>query len=132
MDEKWRVIAHEKMYKMGVGIVEAMGGTCDFNIIKGYPCLFNDESLTAKVKGFAIEYLGKENVVDLPIRMTAEDFSYYSQEMPATFYRLGTGNVLKGIISPVHTDTFNIDEMALEVGAGLMAWLAVKELETSN
>lgn len=132
MDEKWRAIAHEKMYKMGVGIVEAMGGTCDFNIIKGYPCLFNDELLTAKVKGFAIEYLGKENVVDLPIRMTAEDFSYYSQEMPATFYRLGTGNVVKGITSPVHTDTFNIDEMALEVGAGLMAWLAVKELESSN
>jgi amidohydrolase len=128
MNEEWRMIAHEKMYKMGVGIVEAMGGKCEFNIMKGYPCLFNDEPLTAKVKDFAIEYLGKENVVDLPLRMTAEDFSYYSQEMPATFYRLGTGNIAKGITSPVHTDTFDIDELALEVGAGLMAWLAVKEL----
>jgi amidohydrolase len=128
MDEKWRAIAHEKMYKMGVGIVEAMDGECEFNIMKGYPCLYNNEPLTAKVKNFAIEYLGAENVVDLPIRMTAEDFAYYSQEMPATFYRLGTGNVARGITSSVHTDTFDIDELALEVGAGLMAWLAVKEL----
>ena len=129
MDEKWRAIAHEKMYKMGVGIVEAMDGECEFNIMKGYPCLYNNEPLTAKVKDFAIEYLGAENVVDLPIRMTAEDFAYYSQEMPATFYRLGTGNIARGITSSVHTDTFDIDELALEVGAGLMAWLAVKELE---
>jgi amidohydrolase len=128
MNEEWRMIAHKKMHKMGVGIVEAMGGKCDFNIIKGYPCLRNDEPLTAKVKDFAIEYLGEENVVDLPLRMTAEDFSYYSQEMPATFYRLGTGNAAKGITSPVHTDTFDIDESALVVGVGLMAWLAIKEL----
>jgi amidohydrolase len=128
MNEEWRMIAHEKMHKMGVGIVEAMDGKCDFKIIKGYPCLRNDEPLTAKVKDFAIEYLGAENVVDLPLRMTAEDFSYYSQEMPATFYRLGTGNVAKGITSPVHTDTFDIDELALVVGVGLMAWLAIKEL----
>lgn len=129
MNEKWRKIAHEKMYKMGVGLVEAMGGTCDFNIIVGYPCLHNNETLTAKVKASAIEYLGAENVVDLPLRMTAEDFSYYSQEMPATFYRLGTGNPEKGITASVHNSKFDIDEIALEVGVGLMAWLAVKELE---
>ncbi len=129
MDEKWRMIAHEKMYKMGVGIVEAMGGKCDFNIMKGYPCLYNNEALTAKVKRFAVDYLGEENVVDLPLRMTAEDFSYYSQEMPAAFYRLGTGNVAKGITSAVHTDTFDIDEAALETSTGLMAWLAIQELK---
>lgn len=130
MNEKWRAIAHDKMYKMGVGIVEAMGGKCDFDILKGYPCLYNNESLTAQVKNFAIDYLGEQNVVDLPIRMTAEDFSYYSQEIPATFYRLGTGNKAKGITSPVHTTTFDIDESALALSTGLMAWLAVQELTT--
>ena len=130
MNEKWRAIAHNKMYKMGVGIVEAMGGKCDFEILKGYPCLYNNEPLTAQVKNFAIDYLGEQNVVDLPIRMTAEDFSYYSQEIPATFYRLGTGNKAKGITSPVHTTTFDIDESALELSTGLMAWLAVQELTT--
>ena len=62
--------------------------------------------------------------------MTAEDFSYYSQKMPACFYRLGTGNAEKGINSPVHTTTFDIDESSLELSSGLMAWLAVKELES--
>lgn len=129
MNEKWRSVAHDKMYKMGVGIVEAMGGKCDFNIVKGYPCLYNNEALTAKVKDFAIDYLGEENVVDLPLRMTAEDFSYYSQKVPSTFYRLGTGNIAKGITSSVHTTTFDIDETSLQVGTGLMAWLAVQELK---
>ena len=73
--------------------------------------------------------MGKENVVDLPIRMTAEDFAFYSQKMPACFYRLGTGNTAKGITSPVHTDTFNVDEDCLKTGMGLMSWLAFKELE---
>ena len=128
MDEEWRAKAHQQMKKMAENIAEGMGGSCDFKILKGYPFLTNDEALTVATKKWAIEYLGDENVVDLPIRMTAEDFSYYSQEMPACFYRLGTGNVSKGITSPVHTNTFDIDEKALETGMGLMSWLAIKEL----
>ena len=62
------------------------------------------------------------------MRMTAEDFSYFSQKMPACFYRLGTGNKEKGITSPVHTNTFDIDESCLEISTGLMAWMAFKEL----
>lgn len=128
MDEKWRAIAHDRMYKIATSLVEGMGGTVDFNIVKGYPCLYNNEALTAKVKNYAIDFMGAENVVDLPIRMTSEDFAFYSQEMPATFYRLGTGNATRGITSPVHTNTFDVDEKALEVGMGLMSWLAVQEL----
>ncbi|MDF1868732.1 MAG: M20 family metallopeptidase [Saprospiraceae bacterium] len=128
MDEKWRKKAKISMKKMAEGIAESMGGKCDFHIVHGYPFLINDDDLTLKAKQSAIEYLGSENVVDLPIRMTAEDFSYYSQEMPACFYRLGTGNIAKGITSPVHTNTFDVDEDCLELSIGLMSWLAVKEL----
>ena len=90
--------------------------------------LVNEESLTAMVKTFAEEYLGKDNVLDLDVWMAAEDFSYYTQEIDGCFYRLGTRNESKGITSGVHTPTFDIDEDALEIGAGLMAWLAVSEL----
>lgn len=128
MDEKWRFEAHRRMKKMAESIAEGMGGRCDFNIMVGYPTLHNDEALTRRSQAAAREYLGPENVVDLPVRMTAEDFAYYSQEMPACFYRLGTGNPAKGITSPVHTPTFDIDEAALEIGSGLMAWLALREL----
>lgn len=130
MNEQWRFEAHRKMKLMAESIATGMGGSCDFFIDVGYPVLLNDEALTSRARGFAEDFLGKENVVDLPIRLTAEDFAYYSQQMPACFYRLGTGNAARGITSPVHTNTFDIDEAALEVGMGLMAWLGVRELES--
>ncbi|MEI6507563.1 MAG: M20 family metallopeptidase [Bacteroidota bacterium] len=128
LDETWRSIAHTEMKKIAEMIAESMGGKCEFEIRKGYPFLKNDIELTARAKKYAEEFLGKENVVDLDIWMAAEDFSYFTQELPACFYRLGTRNEARGIISSVHTPTFDIDEHALEIGAGLMAWIAVSEL----
>jgi metal-dependent amidase/aminoacylase/carboxypeptidase family protein len=84
------------------------------------------------MKCFAEVYLGKEQVDDLDIALGAEDFAYYSQVVPACFYRLGTRNEQKGITSFVHTPTFDIDEDALAASPGLMAWLAVSELEQLN
>jgi amidohydrolase len=129
MNEKWREIAHEKMIKMATSIAESMGGTCEFTIFKGYPFLVNEEKITDAARLHAEAYLGKENVVDLDIWMAAEDFAFYSQKTDACFYRLGVRNEAKGIISSVHTPTFDIDEKALETGMGLMAWLAIKALE---
>ncbi|MEN9611977.1 MAG: hypothetical protein RLZZ628_2791 [Bacteroidota bacterium] len=128
LDETWRAKAKKIMKKLAEGIAESMGGSCEFVIQHGYPVLFNNEGLTKQVKKYMIEFCGADNVVDLPMRMTAEDFAYYSQVMPACFYRLGTGNKELGITSGLHTDTFNIDESALELSIGLMAWLAVKAL----
>ncbi|MFK7809797.1 MAG: M20 family metallopeptidase [Saprospiraceae bacterium] len=128
MDEEWRKVAHKNMKRIATNIAKAYGGVCDFRIDKGYPSLFNDEKVTQKAKSYAIEYLGEENVVDLPRRMTAEDFAYYSQEIPACFYRLGTGNKEKGITSPVHTTTFDVDESSLQLSTGLMAWMTVCSL----
>lgn len=129
MDEIWRKEAHQKMIKLATSIAEGLGGSCEFEVKKGYPFLVNNEELTLAARKNAHEFLGKENVIDLPIRMTSEDFAFYSQEIPACFYRLGTGNKARGITSSVHTDTFDIDESALELSIGLMSWLAIKELE---
>lgn len=128
MNEDWRSNAHTKMKTVANEIASKHNAVIDFKIEKGYPFLVNDEKLTSKAQLAAEQYLGKENVEELPIRMTAEDFAYFSQQLPACFYRLGTGNKSKGITSGVHTSTFDIDEQALEIGAGLMAWLALNEL----
>ena len=128
LDESWRTEAHQRMRKMAEGIAESMGGRCQFNIVRGYPVLFNDPQLTEQAAAFATEYLGKENVVDEDIWMASEDFSYYSQEINSCFYLLGVGNREKGISSSLHTPTFNIDEQALEISIGLMAYLALKSL----
>ena len=128
LNEGWRSKAHGHMVSIAKGIVEGMGGELDFEVRKGYPFLKNAEALTARAQEAAVQYLGKENVVDLDIWMAAEDFSYYTQEIDGCFYRLGTRNEAKGIISGVHTPTFDIDEDALEIGAGLMAYIAINEL----
>lgn len=129
MNEEWRKEAHQKIKKMAESIAEGMGGSCEVDIIVGYPFLKNEPSLSKKLRGYAVEYMGEDNVEDLDLWMAAEDFAYYSQEIDACFYRLGIRNEEKGINSGLHTPTFNVDESCLEVGAGLMAWLAFKQLK---
>jgi amidohydrolase len=124
-DEKWRKEAKEKIQHLVNTIAESMGAIADCVIEDGYPYLKNDETLTKNAIESAKQYLGEDNVVPLDIRMTAEDFSYFSQEIPACFYRLGTGNASKGITSSIHTPTFDIDEESLTIGTGLMIWLAM-------
>ena len=126
MDEGFRVLSHDKILAISNAIAQAYNIEIDFDIRKGYPCLVNDESLTKKSIAFAKQYLGSENVIDLPIRMTAEDFAYYSHQVPSCFYRLGTRNEQKGIVHGLHTSRFNIDEQSLKIGMGLMAYLAIK------
>ena len=129
MNEEWRESGLQKIKKMAESIAEAMGGKCEVDISKGYPYLENNPELTRRIKAAAAEYVGQENVVDIDITLASEDFAYYSQIVPASFYRLGTRNEAKGMTSYVHTPTFDIDEDALKIGSGLMAWMAVKELE---
>jgi amidohydrolase len=128
-DEHWRSIAKDKINTLVTTIAESMGAHADCRIEHGYPYLNNDAHLTEIAENAAIAYLGKDNVMPLDIRMTAEDFSYYSQIIPACFYRLGTGNQSKGIISGIHTPTFDVDEDCLEIGAGLMCWIAMSSLQ---
>jgi amidohydrolase len=131
LNEEWRSEAHQRMTELAHQLVQSMGGTLEFEIRKGYPALVNDEILTAKSKARAIEFLGKENVLDLDIWMAAEDFAFFSQQASACFYRLGTRNDARGIVSSVHTPTFDIEEESLKTGMGLMAYLAIKELESA-
>jgi amidohydrolase len=128
LDERWREEGLRKIKKMAESIAEGMGGECEVDIHHGYPCLENDPMLTRSIKQAAEEYVGKENVVDIDLTLGSEDFAYYSQVIPASFYRLGTRNESKGITSYVHTPTFDIDEDALTLAPGLMAWMAIAQL----
>ena len=128
-DEEWREEIKNTIRKIACGLAESMGGSCDVFIDQGYPAVVNDEQLTVRAKKYAEDYLGKENVVDLEMRMTAEDFSYFAQRLPGCFFRLGTGNIEEGITSNLHSATFNVDESSMEIGTGIMAWFAVNELK---
>lgn len=128
-DEAWRGEAHEWIKRIALHTGEAFGVTAEVEVRKGYPFLINDEALTLRAMQHARDYLGERQVVELGIRPTAEDFAYFSQQVPACFYRLGTATADGRNTSGLHTPTFDIDETALPVGAGLMAWLALCEAE---
>ena len=129
LNEEFRKQAHAEIERITYNLVAAMGGTCELDLKKGYPALSNNPELTRASRRAAEAYLGKEQVVDLDIWMAAEDFAYYTHELDACFYRLGTGNPSKDTTYGVHTPNFNIDEDALEIGAGLLAWQAISALK---
>jgi len=123
MNEEWRFKAHELIRKLSTDLVHSMGGEIDLHIDVGYPSVFNNEALNQAARKKAEEYFGVNNVEETELRMGSEDFGYYAQQIPACFYRVGVMNKEKGITSGVHTPTFNIDENAIEIGIGMMAWL---------
>ena len=125
LNENFRKKSHIDINNIVNDIARKYNLKIDLEIRKGYPSLHNDEHFTKNNILKAKEYLGDENVIDLPIRMTAEDFSYFANERPSCFYRLGTGNKEKGITHGLHTSKFDIDEHSLKIGMGMMAFLAI-------
>ncbi len=123
MDETWRFKAHELIKTLCTDLVTSMGGEVVLHIDIGYPCVINNEQITNAAAAKAKLYMGDEHISETELRMGAEDFGYYAQQIPACFYRLGTMNASKGITAGVHTPLFNIDEDAIEIGMGMMAWL---------
>jgi hippurate hydrolase len=123
MDEAWRYKAHDLITKTSKGVAESMGAEIDVLIDVGYPTVDNDPAFTDIAWKLADDYMGAQNVLETEMRMGAEDFGYYSQVIPGCFFRLGVRNEAAGIIHNVHTPHFNIDENAIEIGMGMMAWL---------
>jgi amidohydrolase len=123
MDEEWRFRAHELIRKQATELVHSMGAEIDLHIDVGYPMVYNNEALDRVARAEARQYLAPERVLETEVRMGAEDFGYYTRQIPGCFYRLGVMNVEKGITAGVHTPKFNIDEAAIEIGMGMMAWL---------
>ncbi len=128
-DENWRKEGLKRIKKLIEGMARSMGGDAEITIRKGYPFLVNEEGLTEKCRKYAQEFLGIENVKELPMRLTSEDFAFYTHIIPGCFYRLGTDNEEGDYSHQVHSGQFNIDEEALQTGAGLMAWLAICSLK---
>lgn len=125
LDEEWRFKAHDLIREQTNALVRGMGATGDIHIDVGYPSVYNHEALTATARELAADLLGEENIETTEMRLGAEDFGYYTQQVPGCFYRLGAGNAARGITSGVHTPTFDIDENAIGIGMASMAWFGM-------
>lgn len=128
LDEEKRKEMHKGMEKIVVDLTEKSGAQIELEIRKGYPCLKNNEEATEFSKIEAINFLGKGKVDDLDLRMTSEDFAFYSQKYKSCFYRLGVRTAGKEITN-LHTPEFMVDESAIKTGSTFMAYLAMKFLK---
>ncbi len=128
VEDGWRRRALELIESTAYSLCATLGGRADVEIVRGYPPLVNDADVTERIRGYAVEYLGSDRVVELPAAMWSEDFAFYAAERPACFYNLGVSSPDGEAAHEVHTPTFTIDESAIPVGAGLMAWGALSEL----
>lgn len=127
MNEQFRMEAIEWVKKIATETAQSMGGECEVDIELGYPCLENNLDLTALVVQSASGYLSENQLVQIPPRMGAEDFAYFSQKIPSFFYRIGTGGSPE-TQNGLHTPNFNVNEDALETSIGFMAWNAINLL----
>jgi len=121
-DEKWR--------SEGLGLIRSVAGatalefgvTIDVNIAEGYPVLHNDETLTASAINLSTELLGAERIETFDIRMSSDDFSFYSAIAPSLYYRVGIKK--KGTeMKKLHTPDFDIDENGMQTGIANLSWL---------
>lgn len=126
MDEKWRFEAHKRIRTIVESTGIANGAEVNLEISIGYPSVVNDFTTTEIGRTLAKTLIGDDHVGEAEISLGAEDFGYYTQEIPGCFYRLGTGNIKKGIVSGVHTPTFDIDEEAIQMGISMMAYLGAR------
>jgi len=126
VDEKWRATGKEHIRRIINETCAAYGCTAEIDIPDGYPCVINDQDITQKARDFATEWIGEQNIRTLEMRMTSEDFGFFTQKYPCSFFRFGVKGEINANTGGLHSSTFRIDEKALETGMGGMAWLAWK------
>lgn len=127
-NEGWRQEAHRIMREIAEKLAREEGGSCEFRVATGYPFLTNDHEVTAAARESASQYVGKENIVNLDLRMSSEDFAYFARVFPATLYRIGVRKPGVKVAPSLHSPTFDIDESVVELASGTMAWIAIASL----
>ncbi|MCK4751765.1 MAG: M20/M25/M40 family metallo-hydrolase, partial [Bacteroidales bacterium] len=131
MNETWRKEAHRLIEQIATGIASSMGGSCQVEIRHGYPVLYNHEKITEAAKQSATRLLGKAHVEDMDIRMTAEDFAWFTQSVPGMMFRLGVKKPGSDAVYPLHTSGFRVDASALKTGMALLSYLTIELLKNS-
>ena len=131
MNETWRKEAHRLIEQIATGIASSMGGSCQVEIRHGYPVLYNHEKITEAAKQSATRLMGKAHVEDMDIRMTAEDFAWFTQSVPGMMFRLGVKKPGSDAVYPLHTSGFRVDASALKTGMALLSYLTIELLKNS-
>jgi metal-dependent amidase/aminoacylase/carboxypeptidase family protein len=96
-------------------------GHSELRIERGYPPLINNNETTLFARQAAENLIGRANVEDFEPKMWGEDFAYYTEEIPGTFWMLGVRPPHLATTPGLHNSKFILDENALPIGAALLA-----------
>ncbi|MDX1687797.1 MAG: amidohydrolase [Candidatus Promineifilaceae bacterium] len=110
---------------------ETLGGSYEFQLNKGYPCMYNDPGVNERLREAARAVNGPEMIFEEPFGMGAEDFAYMTQEAPGAMFMLGA-SLEDGVDRGHHTEVFDIDESALPIGAAILAETARRFVTEKN
>jgi amidohydrolase len=116
LSQKVREELKSRMEEVTQGVAKSFGMDYHFDFQWGYPALINDPEMSHLVAAACAKGIGKENVEFIRPSMGGEDFAYYLEKVPGSFFRLGCRNEEKGIVNPFHSSRFNIDEDVLPFG----------------
>lgn len=128
-DEDWRSEGIVLIRSIAKDTGKEFNVNIEVDIAEGYPVLVNDEMLTEMAVSFSSDLLGKEKIERFDLRMSSDDFSFYSSLAPSLYYRIGLrkpGTEMKKL----HTPDFDIDEDGLETGVANLSWLVYNFLRS--
>jgi len=108
------------------GICAAMRCTAELTYTPIYPVTVNDPGATEVMRSAAVDVLGEENIVEVPVAMGSEDFSYFGEKVPAAYVFLGIADEEKGTNNQHHNPKFNVNDKVLPRGAALLAAFAMR------
>src|SRR5690606_37244231 len=110
----------QRIGEIASGIAASLGGSAEAIYTRGYPATVNDEEMTELAREAAAKVVGPENVIEGTPRMGAEDFSYFLEQKPGSYFFVGHRNEDRGITWGHHHPRFDVDEESLGVGLATM------------
>lgn len=130
LDAELRRSMPERIERVIRGVTEGMRADYTFSYHFGYPPTVNNDGITAKVEKTLTRVFGAERMIRVPEpSMGGEDMAYYLEKIPGTYFFVGSSNPEKGIDSPGHKSTFDIDEDAIAIMTEAMVCAAIDLLE---
>ena len=121
-------IVHE-MERTIKGVCDAAGATYSFTYERGYPAVVNHPEETNLLRTVASDIMGADHVFEIAPTMGGEDFAYYLQQVPGTFFFTGAGDET---FYPHHHPKFDFEEQAMQHAARILIEVTLRYLASSS
>lgn len=128
-DAEWRELTINHIEQHSRMIAEMHGCTAEVTVLRGYPAVINNAETTSFAWSLAQRTIGSDNVHVFEPKMWGEDFGFYAQLIPCTFWLLGVRPPTVESMPGLHHPRFAPDENAFAIGTAMLAGAAIDYLK---